>query len=104
MVQGTPVPCSPWAAAHSFTTLCVHVTQSGIEAVLPKMSMNPFCEIALEVGDIGRAVHIMLAASASFQRGCGQHPTEKSHRIVCHTLAHLTACLHRPGPCRRRSA
>lgn len=67
-----------WATAHSCTTLCVHVTQSGIEAVLPKMSMNPFCEIALEVGGTGRAVHIMLAASsasASFQRDCRQHPT-----------------------------
>lgn len=84
--------------------LCVHVTQSGIEAVLPKMSMNPFCEIALEVSGAGKAVHIMLAASASFQRACGQLSKAKSHRIVCHTLAHLFACLQRPGPYRRRSA
>jgi hypothetical protein len=28
--------------------------QSGMEAVLPKLSMNPFCEIALEVSEAGR--------------------------------------------------
>lgn len=30
------------------------IQQTGVEALLPKMSMNPFCEIALEVTRLER--------------------------------------------------
>jgi hypothetical protein len=42
--MGTAQACAP-PEVHDLTR-CV---QSGVEAVLPKFSMNPFCEIALEV-------------------------------------------------------
>lgn len=36
--------------ADTLNTPPPQLSQSGMEALMPKMSMNPFCEIALEVG------------------------------------------------------
>ena len=59
-------PASCQIASQCCRTLLV---QSGVEAVLPKMSMNPFCEIALEVSDVwpcafGMCAHQCMALHA----------------------------------------
>ncbi len=71
--------------------------QSGVEALMPKMSMNPFCEIALEVGRGPWRMGGGPAGRGTIPRGTPRTSQGTAGQLQYHQLRGTEHCVCRVG-------